>query len=168
MFSKAQLVGRVGRDLELRTANEKSFGTFALATTHTFKNADGNKVEETTWHRIVLAGRMAENVAKFCGKGSIVAVSGRIRNRKFTNKEQQEVTVTEIVADEVAFVDVKKPGATAENQAPAPAQAHSPAPASAPAQAPASAPAQPAATQTPQTTTPEFVDDGEPWSDIPF
>ncbi len=166
MFCKVQLVGRVGRELELKVGSgNRPFGTLAVATNHTYKNNDGNKVEETTWHRVLLNGRMAENTAKYCGKGSIVAVSGRIRTRKYTNREQQEVAVTEIVADDIAFVDLKAVGGVSDDSA----AASTAAPANSTAAKPSAEHAP--TTVTPPVNQPQSIpedDDGDSWAGMPF
>lgn len=108
MLNKVQIIGRLGRDVELRqTPSGQSVASFTVATDESYTSRDGQKVEQTEWHRINIFGKQAELCGKFIGKGSLVYLEGRIRSRKWTDKEGIERTATEINADRVQFLDRK-------------------------------------------------------------
>lgn len=106
MLNKASLVGRLTRDPELRyLGNGTPVANFTLAINRTFKNKNGER--EADFINIVVWRRQAENCAKYIGKGSLVAISGRIQSRSYENADGQRRYVTEVVADEVHFLDSK-------------------------------------------------------------
>jgi len=106
MVNKVILIGNLGQDPELRsTANGQSVGSLRLATTEKFKDRDGNLQERTEWHSVVLWGRDAENVHKFCKKGKQLYIEGRLQTRKWQDKTTgADRYSTEIVADQVRFL----------------------------------------------------------------
>ena len=109
MLNKVQIIGRLGRDVELRqTPSGQSVASFTVATDESYTSRDGQKVEQTEWHRVSVFGKQAELCGKFIGRGSLVYVEGRIRSRKWTDKEGIERTATEINADRVQFLDRKQ------------------------------------------------------------
>lgn len=96
--NKAILVGNLGRDPEVRTLEGGAkVANFSLATTESYKNKDGNRVEQTEWHRIVLWRGLAEVAEKYLKKGNSIYVEGRIASRKYTDKDGVERTITEII-----------------------------------------------------------------------
>ena len=104
-FSKTILLGRLGRDPEVRyTASQKAVCNFSLATSE----RRGGK-EETTWHNIVCWEKVAETVAKHLAKGSQALVEGRIQVREW-EKDGQKRQAFEIVASSVTFVGGKGTG----------------------------------------------------------
>ena len=106
MLNRIVLAGRLTKDVELRKlANGMTVASFTLASDELSKNADGSK--KVIFIGVSLFGKSAENVAKYVQKGSLVAVDGRITQRKYTNKQNQQVTSTEIVADNVQFLEPK-------------------------------------------------------------
>ena len=118
MLNKVQIIGRLGRDVELRqTPSGQSVASFTVATDESYTSRDGQKVEQTEWHRINIFGKQAELCGKFLGKGSLVYVEGRIRTRKWTDQSGQERSSTEINADRVQFLDRKPQDAQPQRQA---------------------------------------------------
>jgi len=99
--NKVILVGNLGRDPETRYMPDGAAITNAsLATTYGWTDkASGEKKEETEWHRIVFRGRLAEIAGEYLKKGSQVYVEGRLRTRKWQDKEGHDRYTTEIVAD---------------------------------------------------------------------
>jgi single-strand DNA-binding protein len=92
----AILLGRLGRDPELRyTQSGAPVCNVSLATSH-IRKKDGERIEETEWHQLTIWQQSAENFAAMCQKGSMVSIEGSIRSRSFENKEGQKVYVTEI------------------------------------------------------------------------
>ena len=109
MLNRVQIIGRLGRDVELRqTPSGQSVASFTVATDESYTSRDGQKVEQTEWHRINVFGKQAELCGKFLGKGSLVYVEGKLRTRKWTDQSGQERSSTEINADRVQFLDRKQ------------------------------------------------------------
>jgi single-strand DNA-binding protein len=103
--NKAILIGNLGRDAEMRfTAGGTPVATVSLATTERFTDREGQKKEDTQWHRIVVWGKTAEALHEYLVKGKAIYVEGKIQNRKWTNKEGVEVTTTEIRADRIVLL----------------------------------------------------------------
>ena len=86
--NKAILVGRLGKDPELRyTPSGAAVASFTLATNERWTGQDGQANERTTWHNIVVWGKMAETVKEYLRKGRQVYIEGRIQNRTSDYKE---------------------------------------------------------------------------------
>ncbi len=99
-LNKVFLVGRVASDVEMRTtASGQSVCTFSLATNRTWKNKDGQKQEESQFHRIVLWAKLAEIASQFLSKGSLVLIEGRIQNRSWEDKSGVKKYTTEIIGE---------------------------------------------------------------------
>ena len=119
--NKVIVLGHLGRDPEMRyTPDGKAIANFSLATSESFKDKDGNKKENTEWHRVVLFGRIAEIAGEYLRKGSMAYVEGRMQTRKWTDKEGQERYTTEIIGDRLQLIGGKKEEGGSEH-APAPA-----------------------------------------------
>ncbi|MDX9940639.1 MAG: single-stranded DNA-binding protein [Bacteroidales bacterium] len=98
--NKVILLGNLGKDPVVRTIESgNKVANFSLATNRIFKGQDGNPVEETEWHNIVLWGRLAEIAEKYLNKGSKVYIEGRIRSRQYDDKEGIKRYITEIVGE---------------------------------------------------------------------
>jgi single-strand DNA-binding protein len=99
--NKVILVGNLGKDPEVRyTPDNSAITNITLATTYTWKDRQsGDKKEETEWHRVAFFGRLAEIAGEYLKKGSPVYVEGRLRTRKWQDKEGKDRYTTEIVAD---------------------------------------------------------------------
>jgi single-strand DNA-binding protein len=103
--NKAILVGNLGRDAEMRfTSGGTPVATVSLATTEKFTDRDGQKREDTQWHRIVIWGKTAESLHEYLTKGKQIYVEGRIETREWTNKEGVKAKSTEIRADRVVLL----------------------------------------------------------------
>lgn len=103
--NKAILLGNLGKDPILRTLESgNKVANFSLATNRAYKGADGNLVEETEWHNIVLWGKLAELAEKYLVKGRQVYIEGRITNRQYDDKEGNRRYITEIVGENMVFV----------------------------------------------------------------
>lgn len=99
--NKVILVGNLGRDPETRYSPDGAAITnVSIATTSQWKDkGTGEKREETEWHRVAFFGRLAEIAGEYLKKGSQVYVEGRLRTRKWQDKDGQDRYTTEIVAD---------------------------------------------------------------------
>ena len=98
--NKAILVGRLGRDPELRsTQGNTPVCNFSLATDETWKDQTGQNQTKTEWHKVVVWGRQAEIANQYLSKGRLVYVEGRIQTRKYTDRDGAERYSTEVVVD---------------------------------------------------------------------
>ncbi len=120
--NKVILVGNLGRDPEVRSLEGGAkVASFPLATNEYFKGRDGNMVEQTEWHNVVLWRNRAELAEKFLRKGSLVYIEGRIRTRQWDDKDGNKKYFTEVVGDVMNFLGGKQQG-----EAPPPADEGSP------------------------------------------
>ena len=105
--NKVILIGRLGADPEIRyTIDGKPITTFRIATNEVIiKN--GEKEEHTEWHRIVTFGRLAEFCGEYLSKGSRVYIEGKIRTRKFEDKQGIQRYITEIIANSLQILEKK-------------------------------------------------------------
>jgi single-strand DNA-binding protein len=107
--NKVILIGNLGRDPELRyMPNGSAVCNFSIATTRSWKSKEsGERQEETEWHRVVLFERLAEVAGEFLKKGRPVYIEGRLRTRKWTDKDGIEKFTTEIVGDQMQLLGSK-------------------------------------------------------------
>lgn len=107
--NKVQLIGYLGANPEVKTTeNGKTLARFSIATSERYTNAKGEKVEDTQWHQIVAWGKTADLAEKFLQKGSQTAIEGKLNNRSYEDKDGTKKYITEVVADELLFLDSKK------------------------------------------------------------
>ena len=157
--NKVILIGNLGRDPEVRyTPNGSAVCNVSLATTRNWKSKDsGERQEETEWHRVVFFDRLAEIAGEYLKKGRPVYVEGRLKTRKWTDKDGVEKFTTEIFADQMQLLGGRDEGGMGgggggrasmaggaddygDDSAPAPAPRRSAPPPRAPAAAPRPAP----------------------------
>jgi len=99
------LIGNLGQDPETKTTETgKKLTHFTLATKEGFKNAEGQRVNETTWHNIVAWNGLADVAGKFLKKGKEVAVEGRIVYRTYEDKKGITKYITEIVLSDLVLL----------------------------------------------------------------
>lgn len=99
MLNKVMIIGRLGRDPELRyTQSGSPVASLNVATDESYTDRDGNKVERTEWHRVSVFQRQAENCANYLAKGSLVYVEGSLQTRKWQDQQGQDRYTTEIKA----------------------------------------------------------------------
>jgi single-strand DNA-binding protein len=107
--NRVQLIGNLGQDPEIKTLESgKKVAHFTLATNNTYKNGEGQKVEETAWHNIVAWNGLAERASKFLKKGREVAVDGRLVYRSYEDKNGVTKYITEIVLNEILLLQSSK------------------------------------------------------------
>lgn len=100
MVNKVILIGRVGKDPELRySPNGTEVANFSVATTESWKNKDGEKQEKTEWHNIVAWKNLAKICAEYVSKGMLVYIEGKIATRSWEDKQGVKRYSTEIIAD---------------------------------------------------------------------
>jgi single-strand DNA-binding protein len=103
--NKAILVGNLGRDAEMRfTSGGTPVATVSLATTERFTDKEGQKREDTQWHRIVIWGKTAQSLHEYLTKGKQIYVEGRIQTREWEDKDKNKVKTTEIRADRIVLL----------------------------------------------------------------
>ena len=107
--NKVILVGNLGKDPEVKYLdNGVAVANFSLATTENYKNKEGEKVSQTEWHNIVLRRGLAEVAEKYLKKGASVYIEGKIKTRKWEDKEGNTRYNTEILADNMTMLGGKK------------------------------------------------------------
>jgi single-strand DNA-binding protein len=103
--NKVILVGNLGRDAELRyTPGGAAVATLNMATTEVYKDREGQKKEDTQWHRVVLWGKTAETLQDYLTKGKQIYVEGRLQTRKWKDKDGNDKYTTEIRGDRVVLL----------------------------------------------------------------
>ena len=106
--NKVILVGNLGKDPEVRYLdNGVAVANFSLATTENYKNKAGERVSQTEWHNIVLWRGLAEVAEKYLKKGASVYVEGKIRAKKWEDKDGNTRYNTEILADNMTMLGGK-------------------------------------------------------------
>ena len=107
MINSVVLIGRLTRDIEVRyTSNEKAIGNFTIAVQRTYKNENGET--EADFINCTIFGKMAEVMQKYTHKGDLIGVDGRMQNRSYETKEGQKVNVTEVLVNNISFINIKK------------------------------------------------------------
>ncbi len=106
MLNKAMIIGRLGQDPELKyTQSGVPLCNLNIATSESYQDRDGNRVDRTEWHRVSVFQRAAENCATYLRKGSLVYIEGSISTRKWQDQQGQDRYTTEIKAQRVQFLD---------------------------------------------------------------
>lgn len=95
-MNKIQLIGRVGRSVEVRNTDSTPFATLSLATSEKYIK-DGEKKEITDWHNLVVFGKLVAVVEKYATKGKLIYVEGKMRYRKYKGRDNVERTAAEVV-----------------------------------------------------------------------
>ena len=127
--NKVIIVGNLGKDPETRYAPSGDAVTnIVVATTETWKDkTSGEKREATEWHRVVFFGKLAEIAGQYLKKGSQVYLEGKLKTRKWQDKDGQDRFTTEINADEMKMLGSKGDGQQQEGQRPQQTQQRPPA-----------------------------------------
>lgn len=115
-LNKVMLMGHLGADPETRDANGTLIANLSLATSRKYKDRNGQQVEETEWHRVVLFGRTAEIAQEWLKKGSCIFVEGRLRTRQYEDRQGQKRFTTEIVGENMQFVNGNRDGQQSHQQ----------------------------------------------------
>jgi len=120
-LNRAILVGRLGQDPKLAySANGVPVANMNMATDESYTDRDGNRVDRTEWHRVVVFGKQAEFCANYLSKGRLVLVEGRLQTRKWQDQQGQDRYTTEVVALRVQALDPKGQNQPAESYVQAP------------------------------------------------
>lgn len=124
-LNKVILIGNLGRDPELRrTSSGAAVCTLNLATNASYTDRDGNRVDTTEWHRVVVWGRMAETCDAYLQAGRRVYVEGSLQTRTWEDREGRSRTTTEVKARRVDFLDARSSSDTPEHPPSVPASAN--------------------------------------------
>jgi single-strand DNA-binding protein len=103
-LNRVNLIGNLGKDPEIRhTQSGAAVANLSLATNEVFKNASGEKVERTEWHRVVLFGKLAEVAGEYLKKGSPIYLEGRLQTRSW-EKDGATRYATEVVGTSLQFL----------------------------------------------------------------
>jgi len=122
--NKVILIGNLGADPETRyLPSGDAVANIRIATTDVWKDKSGEKQEHTEWHRVAFFGKLAEIAGEYLKKGSPVYIEGRIRTRKWQDKEGQDRYSTEIVADRMQLLGSRGGGSESAAREPKPAAA---------------------------------------------
>lgn len=106
MLNKVMLIGRLGKDPELKyTQSGVPVANLNVATDESYVDKDGNRQERTEWHRVVVFQKAAENCRNYLAKGSLVYIEGSLQTRKWQDQQGQDRYTTEVKAQRVQFLD---------------------------------------------------------------
>lgn len=125
--NKVILIGNVGRDPEVRYApSGAAVCGFSIATSRAWKDkSSGERQEETEWHRLVAYDRLGEIAGEYLKKGSSVYIEGRLKTRKWTDKDGTDRYTTEIIVAELTMLGSRQDSDGGEQRQSAPAQRQS-------------------------------------------
>ncbi len=101
------LIGNLGKDPVKKGSKQSSVTSFSLATNESYNNKDGEKVTITQWHRCVAFGKKAETLVQYAKKGSKLAVQGKIKYDRYTDKDGIERLSIDIVVNDFVLLDQK-------------------------------------------------------------
>ena len=118
-MNKVILAGRLGRDPEVRyTETGTAVANMSLATTETWKNKNGEQQEKTEWHRIVVFGNTAEFAKEYLRKGTMLAVDGQLRTRKWEDRDGTTKYTTEVLARQLTPLSSQKKQSKSKEEPP--------------------------------------------------
>ncbi|HEY6144205.1 MAG TPA: single-stranded DNA-binding protein [Flavobacterium sp.] len=105
MKNTVQLIGHVGNDPEIKTFDGgKKVANITIATNEVYYKENGDKVEQTEWHKVVAWGKTAEIIEKYVTKGKEIGIEGKLTHRSYDDKNGEKRYVTEVVANEVLLL----------------------------------------------------------------
>jgi len=121
MLNKVQLIGRMGKDPEIRNMQgDETVANVSLATSENWKDKNGEKQEKTEWHNLVFYRRLAEVVGEHLKKGALIYIEGKITTEKY-QKDGEDRYVTKIVVSEMKMLGGNRTDGESHVAAPAPA-----------------------------------------------
>ena len=107
--NRVQLIGRLGQDPEVKTLTSgKQLTTFSIATSDSYRNADGEKIEDTQWHNIVAWGKVGEIAGEYLSKGQEVAIEGKLTHRSYETSNGEKRYITQVNLNELLMMGSKK------------------------------------------------------------
>ncbi len=106
--NKVQLIGNLGNDPEIINLDSgKKLAKFSIATNDSYKNAKGEKIQNTEWHNVVAWGKTAEIIENYVTKGNEIAIEGKLTTRSWDDKEGVKRYTTEVVCNELLMLGNK-------------------------------------------------------------
>lgn len=106
--NSVKLIGHLGKDPEVRTFESgKKMATFSIATTDSYKNQKGEKVQDTQWHNLVIWGKLADVAGQYLKKGNEIAVEGKLVHRAYETTAGEKRYITEINVSEMMMLGRK-------------------------------------------------------------
>ena len=106
--NKVLLIGRLGATPDIRiTETGRKWAQFNIATSEVYRNAKGEKVKETQWHRVVAWGKVAEITEQYLDKGREIAIEGRLVTRSYLDKDGTKKFITEVLVNELLLLGAK-------------------------------------------------------------
>jgi single-strand DNA-binding protein len=107
--NKVQLIGNLGMNPEIKNLDSgKKLAKFSIATNETYRNAKGDKIEDTQWHNLIAWGKTAEIIEQYVKKGNEIAIEGKLVNRNYDDKDGNKRYVTEVLVNEILMLGGKK------------------------------------------------------------
>ena len=103
--NKVQLIGRLGQDPEIMTFDDgNKMAKFSIATDDSYKDKNGEKVERTYWHNVIVSGGLVNIVENYVVKGKEIAIEGKLTNRSYEDKDGNKRYTTEVLCNELLLL----------------------------------------------------------------
>ena len=105
MKNLVQLIGHVGQEPEIKNLEGgKKLANISIATNEVYYRENGDKVEQTQWHRVTAWGKTADIIEKFVVKGKEIGIEGKLTHRSYDDKDGNKRYVTEVIANEILLI----------------------------------------------------------------
>jgi single-strand DNA-binding protein len=105
MRNRVQLIGHVGQDPEIKNLEGgKKLAKITIATNEVYYKENGDKVEQTEWHRVIAWGKTAEIIENYVTKGKEIAIDGKLAHRSYEDKDGEKRFITEVVASAIVSI----------------------------------------------------------------
>src|SRR5690606_34284886 len=105
MKNSVQLIGHVGQEPEIKNLEGgKKLANISIATNEVYYKENGDKVEQTQWHRVTAWGKTADIIERFVTKGKEIAIEGKLTHRSYDDKDGNKRYVTEVIANEILLI----------------------------------------------------------------
>jgi single-strand DNA-binding protein len=106
--NRVQLIGNVGKEPQVRTFESgKTMASFSLATTETYLDQNGKRVNDTQWHQVIAWGKTANFIESYLDKGNRVAIDGKLIHRSYNDKDGTTKYITEVLVNEIMLLTAK-------------------------------------------------------------
>ena len=106
MKNLVQLIGHVGQEPEIKNLEGgKKLANISIATNEVYYRENGDKVEQTQWHRVTAWGKTADIIEKFVVKGKEIGIEGKLTHRSYDDKDGNKRYITEVIANELVFLN---------------------------------------------------------------
>ena len=105
MKNRVQLIGHVGQEPEIKNLEGgKKLANISIATNEVYYRENGDKVEQTQWHRVTAWGKTVDIIEKFVTRGTHVALEGKLTHRSYDDKDGNKRFITEVIANEILLI----------------------------------------------------------------